>query len=73
MQYPADHPVWKLLRMIVVGTFTTIALTLFLAYGYENHWSPNDWKTVVGAVGTTLISIGAFDKIKSLLTAPDGH
>lgn len=73
MQYPADHPLWKLLRLVVVGTFTTVALVVLLAFGYQNGWTSADWKTVVGSVGTTLVSVGAFDKIKAMLCAKDDN
>lgn len=65
------HPVWGLLRIAVVGGLVCVVLGLFLAFNYQNGWSPNDVNTLIGTVLTALGALFGFDKLKSLMTKDD--
>lgn len=57
-----NHPLWNLIRQIVV----LIPLSLLLALGYQNGWTAADWKTLI----VPLASLGVFDYVKKILTLP---
>lgn len=54
-KYPHDHPIWKILRQLVVGGI----LLGFLALGY-NKLDERDFKTIAGVLGT----LAGFDFLK---------
>lgn len=56
---PADHPLWKLLRLAVVGAI----LLAFLAMNY-NRLDERDATTILGV----LLSLAGFDATKAQLT-----
>lgn len=59
MKDPA-HPIWKLLRLIVVG----IILTVMLEINYRHGLVPKDLGTII----TVLAGTGLFDFLKKRLT-----
>lgn len=46
----ADHPIWKIATLVVVG----VILILMLKYNYANGWAPADWATLI----TVLLGVG---------------
>lgn len=57
--YPANHPVWKLLRLLIVGGL----MLGFLALNY-NRLDNRDTMTIFG----TLAGLLGFDALKAKLT-----
>lgn len=53
---PANHPIWKILRQLVVGGM----LLAFLALGY-NKLDDRDFKTIAGVMA----SLAGFDILKA--------
>lgn len=42
----ADHPVWKLATLIVVG----VILVLMLKFNYQSGWAPADYLTLISVL-----------------------
>lgn len=59
--YPPSHPVWKLLRLVVVCVTLVVSLNLL----YHNGWAPKDYITLIN----TLTVLGGYDAIKTKLAA----
>ena len=59
--YPPSHPVWKLLRLVVVCVTLVVSLNLL----YHNGWAPKDYVTLLN----TLAVLGGYDAIKTKLAA----
>lgn len=59
MNYPANHPIWKLLRLLIVGGL----LLGFLAFNY-NQLDSRDTMTVFG----TLAGLLGYDVLKARVT-----
>jgi hypothetical protein len=61
---PADHPVYKIIRLAVVGTIMTV-LCMFL---YKNGFDKKD----IVLIAMTLLGLGGFDVAKMQLTKEQG-
>lgn len=59
--YPANHPVWKLIRLVVVGTILLGCLA-FVYAGLDKR----DALTLIA----TLAGLGGFDMAKAVITKP---
>ena len=59
--YPANHPVWKLIRLLIVGSL----MLGFLALNY-NRLDARDTMTIFG----TLAGLLGFDVVKAAITKP---
>lgn len=57
--YPPNHPLWKLLRLVVVCVTLVVSLNL----RYHNGWAPKDYITLIN----TLAVLGGYDAIKAKL------
>lgn len=57
---PADHPVWKLLRLVVIGVIFIAGASL----AYKNPASKADVLPLL----SLLLGVGGFDQIKKQLT-----
>lgn len=54
-----DHPIWKLVRMLVIG----LLAFLFLSFNYD-RFDNRDLITILGLV----LGVGGFDQLKAQLT-----
>jgi hypothetical protein len=57
---PADHPVWKTIRLLVVG----FVLVICCSWLYKNGFDRKDIITIA----VTILSLGGFDQLKAALT-----
>ena len=55
-----DHPVWKLLRLVVV----CVTLVILCSVLYKNGFDKKD----IVMIGTTLLALAGYDQAKSVLT-----
>lgn len=62
MNYPSDHPIWKLLRLAVVG----VILLGCLAFVYAGL----DQRDAITLIAT-LAGLGGYDLLKSKVSKPD--
>lgn len=62
--YPANHPVWKLARLIVVG----VILLGCLAFVYAGL----DQRDLITLIAT-LAGLGGYDLLKAKVTKPKDH
>ena len=54
------HPVWKIIRLVVVG----VIIGIYCATQYKNGFDAKD----VGLILSTLFGVGGFDQAKALVT-----
>jgi hypothetical protein len=55
-----DHPLWKILRLIVVGAILVVCCSVFYNNGFDR-------KDIV-MIAMTLLGLGGYDQAKSVLT-----
>ena len=55
-----DHPVWKILRLAVVG----VVLVVSCSFLYNNGFDKKDIVTIA----MSLLALGGFDQLKAALT-----
>lgn len=61
VNFPADHPAWKILRLVVVG----VVLVASCSFLYNNGFDKKDIVTIA----MSLLALGGFDQLKASLTA----
>jgi hypothetical protein len=54
------HPVWKIIRLVVVG----VIIGIYCATQYKNGFDAKD----VGLILSALLGVGGFDQAKALVT-----
>lgn len=57
----ADHPVWKLATLVVVG----VILVLMLKFNYQSGWAPADYFTLI----SVLLGVGGVQMTQMVATA----
>ena len=65
--YPADHPFWKFMRLVVLGCVLCIVLGMCLAFNYKNGWAPEDVNTLLITLASLVGAVGGYDVLKARL------
>lgn len=60
MNFPADHPLWKIIRYAVVGIVMTVLCSTLYRSGF-------DQKDIV-MIATTLLGLAGYDQVKAQIT-----
>ena len=58
---PSDHVVWKLARLVILGTLFIVGAN----FAYANGWSKSDLVPLL----TLLVGVGGFDQVKAMVAS----